>query len=118
MPRNSALWSLEANAYKKANLAICITDENGLYVSVNDKYAELFGYEADELLGASFLMVIPKDDAEQVKAMYAEAIKNPLFESSAVVCRINKRGDVIHVNTTYRVMVEEGKSYMIVPLKI
>jgi len=113
MSENNTLLSLEANAYKKANLAICITDKDGNYVSVNDKYAELFGYKVQELLGKSFLIVIPKCDTEKIVSTYSEAIKNPTFESQASVTRINKNGKIVHTNTTYRVIVENGNPYMI-----
>jgi len=113
MPENNTLRALEANAYKKANLAICITDKNGKYVSVNDKYTELFGYMADELLGNSFLKVIPHEDADKIFAKYVEAVKNPSFEANASVTRVNKNGESILAATTYRVIIENGEPYMI-----
>ncbi len=117
MPQNSALLALEANAYEKANLAICITDENGVYASVNDKYAELFEYEASELIGNSFLLVMPKDDAETVQSVYFEAIKNPSFESSADTVRITKSGKNIYIHVSYRVIKQNDNFYMISAVK-
>jgi two-component system CheB/CheR fusion protein len=113
MPQNSALLALEANAYEKANLAICITDENGVYTSVNDKYAELFEYEASELIGNSFLLVMPKDDVQTIQSVYFEAIKNPSFESSADTVRVTKSGRNIYINVSYRVIKQNDNFYMI-----
>ncbi len=113
MPENNMLLALEANAYEKANLAICITDENGLYVSANEKYLELFGYEADELIGNSCLTVVSKNETDAIEAIYKEAIKNPSFESNANAVRVKKSGENIYINASYRVISQDGKLYMI-----
>jgi PAS domain S-box-containing protein len=105
--------TLEANAYKKANLAICITDEAGIYVGVNDKYASLFGYTPEELYGRSFLAVINSEDSEKMVTIYKESIKNPNFEAEMSVPRVTKNGDLLHVLTTYRVITENEKRYMV-----
>ncbi len=43
MPQNDTdRTAIKLKAYKSANLAICVTDEAGLYVSVNEKYAAIW----------------------------------------------------------------------------
>lgn len=86
--------ALEAKAYKNANLAICVTDGAGLYVSVNEKYAALFGYEPCELIGSSFLKVIPLDSVRKTEEAYFELIKNVGLEMELGVTKVRKDGTV------------------------
>jgi len=51
-------------------LAICVTDENGNYSAVNNNYLNLYGYKAEEMIGKSFLMVVPEDDQNRLKELH------------------------------------------------
>lgn len=51
-------------------LAICVTDENGRYSAVNNNYLRLYGYESSEMIGESFLMVVPEDDQDRLKELH------------------------------------------------
>jgi len=113
MTEESLNIALEAYAYGMANIAICITDENGVYISVNDKYASLFGYKPSELIGGHFLKVMPKDEADKVVKFYGEKIREANFEAEMNVTRVKKNGEILHAFTTYRVIEHEGKHYMI-----
>ncbi len=105
--------TLEADAYRMANIAMCITDENGVYVSVNNKYADLFGYEPKELIGGHFLKIMPKEQADKAVSLYGEKIRQPHFEAEMNVTRVKKNGELLHAFTTYKVIVKEDRHYMI-----
>ncbi len=118
MSQNEIDWSaLEAKAFKNANLAMCVTDENRLYVSVNDKYVSLFGYEPSELIGFPFYKVIPHDSIESTKEAYSILIDNVGLETELGVSRIKKDGTPIFLSATYKVIEEGGHRYTVSALK-
>lgn len=51
-------------------LAICVTDSNGNYSAVNENYLRLYGYSKDEMVGSSFLMVVPVDDQDRLQELH------------------------------------------------
>lgn len=107
------ITALEAIAYKKASVAICITDKDGVYVSVSDKYANLFGYDRQELVGQSFLQITPEGEREKQFGAYKKAIIDAGFETTSISARVKKNGEIVHVSTTDIVVAEAGYKYMI-----
>ena len=51
-------------------LAICITNELGNYSAVNQNYLRLYGYEESEMVGSSFLMVVPENDQDRLQDLH------------------------------------------------
>jgi PAS domain S-box-containing protein len=78
---------------ENTDLAICITDENGYFVAVNDNYCSMYEYDRDELIGQSFLMVVPdenKDDLTDLHEKFIE-IQIEMFRDWEVVNKSGKR---------------------------
>lgn len=48
--------------FKKAPVGICITNDDGIFETVNDRYKEIYGYAESELVGQHFSMVVPSED--------------------------------------------------------
>ncbi|MFW5718111.1 MAG: two-component system sensor histidine kinase NtrB [Spirochaetota bacterium] len=53
-------------------VGICITDENGHYEYVNPTYCRLYGYEADELIGNHFTLVVPRAHRDRLMHLHSE----------------------------------------------
>ena len=53
-------------------VGICITDENGHYEYVNPTYCRLYGYEADELIGNHFTLVVPQAHRDRLIHLHSE----------------------------------------------
>jgi PAS domain S-box-containing protein len=78
---------------ENTDLAICITDENGYFVAVNDNYCDMYEYDRNELIGQSFLMVVPdenKDDLTDLHEKFIE-IQIEMFRDWEVVNKSGKR---------------------------
>lgn len=69
---------LEANpqAYEQiiedTDLAICITNEAGNFVAVNDNYTQWYEYDREELVGESFLKVVPEETQGELSNLHEE----------------------------------------------
>jgi len=59
----------------ETELGICVTNEKGIYVAVNDKYCEIYDYTKEEFLGQSFLMVVPKDNQVKLTVLHDKFIE-------------------------------------------
>ncbi|MEM6844433.1 MAG: PAS domain-containing sensor histidine kinase [Bacteroidota bacterium] len=51
-------------------LGICITDAEGYFVNVNQAYCDFYGYSRDELIGNSFLIVVPEGFRPQMQQLH------------------------------------------------
>ncbi|WP_439184466.1 PAS domain S-box protein [Carboxylicivirga taeanensis] len=60
----------------ETELGICVTDEKGDYVYVNERYNQIYGYEAGELQGTSFMRVVPPENHDKLKTAHDMFIKN------------------------------------------
>jgi PAS domain S-box-containing protein len=68
-------------------IGICVTDENGLYAFVNDSYIEIVGYSRAELIGNSFLMVVPTDHKTELTELHEQFIETQIeiFEEFKII---------------------------------
>lgn len=51
-------------------LGICITDEKGNFRDVNGNYAKMYGYDKSELIGQSFLKVVPDEQKNNLQELH------------------------------------------------
>lgn len=55
---------------ENTELGICITDEDGNFFDINENYARMYGYDKNEMIGQSFLMVVPVDDKIRLQELH------------------------------------------------
>lgn len=51
-------------------LGICITDENGNFVAVNEAYCLMYGYSREELVGNPFVMVLEESQRDKLQELH------------------------------------------------
>ena len=51
-------------------LGICVTDENGNYVHVNQRYNEIYAYAPGELKGKNFKIVVPPENHDKLQTAH------------------------------------------------
>lgn len=79
-----------------SSLAICITNPEGNYSAINDKYLKLYGYTREEMVNHSFLMVLEehrKDKLQELHDMFMK-LKDEIFRHWEVM---RKDGRVFHI---------------------
>lgn len=57
-------------------IGICITNNKGIYVAVNDRYNEIYGYETGELKGQHFTVVVPEAKQDHLNFLHDKFIEN------------------------------------------
>jgi PAS domain S-box-containing protein len=55
---------------EKAPVGICITNKDHLYEYVNPAYCRLYGYEEEELIGRSFMIVVPEEMRTEMGSLH------------------------------------------------
>lgn len=80
-----------AKIIENTDLAICITDKFGNFFAVNDNYCKVYGYTRTELIGNSFLMVVPEESKKELENLHDKfiEIQIEIFRTWEVV---NKQG--------------------------
>ncbi len=66
-------------AIETAQEGISILDKDGKYVYVNQAYADIYGYEPGEMLGADFALTYPEGELEAVQADVMPAVDETGF---------------------------------------
>jgi PAS domain S-box-containing protein len=57
------------------DLGICITDENGYFWDVNENYCKIYGFTREEIVGQSFLLVVPDATKDELKDLHDKFIE-------------------------------------------
>ncbi|NPV08413.1 MAG: PAS domain S-box protein [Anaerolineae bacterium] len=82
----------------------CLTDAEGRYLAVSDGYCRTYGYEREELLGRSYLMLVPPEGHEQSVARYARRFSGQAVEPVKTP-RIRKDGSRILARPEHQLIV-------------
>ena len=56
-------------------LAICITDEDQNFAAVNDNYLKLYEFNREDLIGQSFLKVVPQETQGELSELHDKFIE-------------------------------------------
>ncbi|MCS6821610.1 MAG: PAS domain S-box protein [Microscillaceae bacterium] len=64
-----------AKIIEQTNLGVCITNAEGKFDYVNDNYCRMYGYTREELIGKSFLIVVPPESQQELSELHDKFIK-------------------------------------------
>lgn len=87
---------------------ICVTDEEGNFLEVNDAYCHLYGYTQEELIDEHFTIVIPPEQHAAARKMYDEFIQTEQ-ESPRIREVLRKDGSTIRVEVRSALIKSEGR---------
>ncbi len=61
-----------------SSIGICITNSLGLFAEVNTAYTKIYGYDKSQLLGKSFLMVVPEENKAKMESLHKKFLRDKL----------------------------------------
>lgn len=79
------------NILETVDVGICVTDEQGRFVQVNQAYCRIYGYSPEELIGKPFTLVVPQAHHEHAQKLHDTFIRTGC-EMPAVWDVIDKYG--------------------------
>ncbi len=94
---------------EKANIAIIIDDMDGNILFANQNFADIYGYNRDEVIGRSLQDIVYPDDLEYVRKCHFDRIEGIDSPVQYEFRGIKKNGDVIHLAVKANVFRKEQK---------
>lgn len=85
--------------FERMPIGICITDEDGIFVNINEAYTEVYGYTKEELVGKPFTTVVPKDKKQELQKLHDQFIQGEK-ELRGHWQVLSKNGEVLNILST------------------
>ena len=91
--------------FDKSQIPMCVADENGYFIKINDEFINLLGYSKDRLLSTKFIKFVHVDDIEKTKKEYEKILK----EKKTTINFTNryKKKDGAYVNLEWKATIED-----------
>lgn len=83
--------------------------QDGKIVFANDKFAEIYGYAKDELIGLESLKLIHPEDRDRVRQMREKRLSGERVPSEYEIRGLKKNGEKIWVTRSYSLIKYNGK---------
>ena len=100
---------LISSVFDATSIGICITDDKGTFIDVNESYCQIYGYAKDELIGNSFTSVVTPDFRVRTQQLHDEFLETGV-EMPAEWEVIKKDGTPIKIFVTAALLVRpDGK---------
>jgi len=93
---------------EKAGIAILIDDQEGNFKYANERYAEMFGYRAEEMRNQSIQSVVHPDDIERVMKYHKGRLEGKNVPSRYEFKGIKKDGSPIYLEVDVVVLKNGG----------
>ncbi len=108
---------LLTSVFDATNVGICITDQAGRFVNVNQEYARIYGYQMQEIIRQNFSMVLPPEMRSYAQKMHDDFIRGiPEIPMDWQVER--KDGTLIDIHATAELLVQEdGTRYKVTSIR-
>lgn len=89
---------LVSSILESAQIGIGVSDESGRFVRVNPAFCKIFGYEARDILGREFTILLPFSEHQQARQVYSEFMKTGIEASGEGTClRSDGRPVDVHI---------------------
>jgi PAS domain S-box-containing protein len=83
--------------------------QDGKYVFVNDRFAEIHGYTPEELLGKEYWTLIHPDEREALREIVSKRLKGEFVPQRYEVRRLKKDGETIYCETMAALIEYKGR---------
>jgi len=103
---------IQSTVFKAANTGICITDEEGVFVDVNQTYCTIYGYKREELIGNHFTMIVHPDHKKIMQQAHYEFI-NGTKELPGEAKVVRKDGSIIFIEYRAKLLEIENTRFKV-----
>lgn len=98
-------------------VGVCITDENGVFIDVNNEYCRIYGFTKEELISNNFTMVVPEEHKPILQNLHNEFIKGQQ-ELAAEWQVQRKNGTIIDIYASAELLtLPDGKRYKVTSVR-
>ncbi|MBN2682279.1 MAG: PAS domain S-box protein [Bacteroidales bacterium] len=87
-------------------------DSNAIFINISEKIIDLLGYEPNDLIGKSIFSIMPKENAEESKAVFDSAIRKKRDIIDVITLMITKDGRKLIMETT-AVQINDNKNKIV-----
>lgn len=91
---------LLAAVFDAVSVGLVVKDANGLVLDVNRHYCEMFGYDRQDLVGQSFVLVVPPADRAQALEEHKQFMFRDVWPAAEVI-KVRKDGSPLVVKRTF-----------------
>jgi PAS domain S-box-containing protein len=77
---------LVSSILESAQIGIGVSDESGRFIRVNPNFCKIFGYEAKDLLGREFTILLPFAEHQQARQIYTQFMKTGIEAAGEGTC--------------------------------
>lgn len=103
--------------FNSTDIGICVTDDEGRFVAVNQGYCELYGYDRDELMGQHFSLVVPGSNKEKASKMHDEFIESGK-EIPGEWTVVNKKGKELSIFVSAQLIeYDDGQKFKVTTIR-
>lgn len=105
------------SVFTNVDIGICLTNDEGNFIRVNDQYCEIYGYTREELIGQAFTLIVPPENRKEAKMMHDRFIDGE--EEIPGEWRVMKKdGTIIDVHTAAtRIVLHDNSTVKITTVK-
>jgi two-component system cell cycle sensor histidine kinase/response regulator CckA len=104
-----------AEVVTRLPVAASLTDPEGRFLAVSDLYCRTHGYDRGELLGRSYLMLVPLDEQEQSAARYPHWLAGQQTHGQKVLHQ-RKEGSLVQAQLDLQALTLEGGQRVLISL--
>ncbi len=105
----NATERLVSSVFNAVSTGICVTNQEGIFEDVNDEYCQIYGYRREELIGESFVVVVPMEYRAMMQAMHDDFIAGGT-ELPGEFDVITKSGETITVSVMADLLIQPDGS--------
>src|SRR5271157_1751681 len=99
--------ALLASLFSVIPAGICLTDEGGSFLQVNDAFCQIFGYSREEILGKNINMLMTPEEARLAPFTYIHILQGDIKNPNEQI-RLRKDGQPILVLAANALLVRQA----------
>ncbi|MDX1961325.1 MAG: CheR family methyltransferase [Leptospiraceae bacterium] len=108
---------LISSIFDSTESGICVTDDKGFFVKVNQGYLDIYGYSYEEIIGRHFTIVVPEEYRGTASNLHDDFIESGI-EIPREWTVVTKNGDSIKIYVSAKLMTSpDGAKFKVTTIR-